>query len=292
MTYAFIAAHSGEYPVTRLCKVLKVSTSGYYDWLKRPVSRRQQANETLLAAIRRVYTTSRCTYGSPRVHAQLRREGLAASRNRVARLMKTHGIVGKAPRRKHPVTSQRQSGALAAPNLLAQDFTAGRPNEKWLADITYIDTLEGWLYLAAVLDLYARPIVGWSMADHLRAELVEEALKLALGRRFPLTDLLHHSDQGSQYTSQQVRGLLALHHVQVSMSGVGNCYDNAPMESFFGKLKTECASAPFATRDAARQAIFEYIEVWYNRQRLHSAIGYLPPAEFEQQFFHPLKSVR
>ncbi len=272
--------------------MLKVSTSGYYDWLKRPVSRRQQANETLLAAIRRVYTTSRCTYGSPRVYAQLRREGLAASRHRVARLMKTHGIVGKAPRRKHPVTTQRQSGALAAPNLLAQDFTAGRPNEKWLADITYIDTLEGWLYLAAVLDLYARPIVGWSMADHLRAELVEEALKLALGRRFPLTDLLHHSDQGSQYTSQQVRGLLALHHIQVSMSGVGNCYDNAPMESFFGTLKTECASAPFATRAAARQAIFEYIEVWYNRQRLHSAIGYLPPAEFEQQFFHLLKSVR
>ena len=191
-----------------------------------------------------------------------------------------------------PQTTQREPGALAAPNLLAQDFTASRPNEKWVADITYIDTAEGWLYLAAVLDLYARPIVGWSMADHLRAELVEDALKMALGRRFPLDRLLHHSDQGCQYTSQLIRTLLGKYDIQVSMSDVGNCYDNAPMESFFGTLKTECATAPFATRAEARRVIFEYLEVWYNRQRLHSALGYVPPAEFEQRYFYPLKPVR
>ena len=203
-----------------------------------------------------------------------------------------HGIVGKTPRRKRPLTTQRDLGALVASNLLAQDFATSRPNEKWLADITYIDTREGWLYLAAVLDLCARPIVGWSMADHMEAGLVADALKMALGRRFPLADLIHHSDRGSQYTSHLVRNLLDQNHIQVSMSGVGNCYDNSPMESFFGTLKTECACATFATRAEARQTIFEYIEVWYNHQRLHSAIGYLPPLEYEQQYCYPLQSVR
>lgn len=285
MSYAFIAAHAGEHAVNRMCEVLQVSTSGYYEWRSRKPSQREQANERLLKAIRRVHQASRETYGSPRVQAALRREGVMAGKHRIARLMKAQGIVGKAPQRKRPRTTQRAAGTLAAPNLLAQDFTASRPNEKWLADITYIDTQEGWLYLAAVLDLYARPVVGWSMADHLRAELVEDALKMALGRRFPLDKLLHHSDQGSQYTSQAVRALLDKHHILVSMSGVGNCYDNAPVESFFGTLKTECATAPFATHAEARQAIFEYIEVWYNRQRLHSAIGYLPPVELEQRFY-------
>jgi putative transposase len=268
-----------------MCKVLKVSTSGYYDWRGRPASERQRANEKLLAAIRRVHQISRKTYGSPRIQAALKREGLTAGRHRIARLMRAAGIVGKAPRRKRPQTTRRSVGALAAPNRLAQDFAATRPNEKWLADITYIDTLEGWLYLAAVLDLYARPIVGWSMAEHMEAVLVEDALKMALGRRFPLTALIHHSDQGSQYTSQAVRDLLDEYDIQISMSGVGNCYDNAPMESFFGTLKTECASAPFATRAEARRVIFEYLEVWYNRQRLHSAIGYRPPAEVEYAFY-------
>lgn len=268
-----------------MCQVLRVSTSGYYEWRDRPPSAREQANERLLEAIRRVHTDSRGTYGSPRVHAALRREGRCVGRHRVARLMQRHGIAGARPKRKRPVTTQRDGRARAAPNLLAQDFVATRPNEKWLADITYIDTDEGWLYLAAVLDLFSRAIVGCSMADHLRAELVEDALKMALGRRSLSTNLLHHSDQGSQYTSEVVQALLREHAIQVSMSGVGNCYDNSPMESFFGTLKTECATYRFASHAEARRMLFEYLEVWYNRQRLHSAIGYHTPVERELAFY-------
>jgi putative transposase len=292
MTYAFITAHAKVFPVRRMCEVLGVSPSGYYDWRKRPPSERQKANERLLAAIRREHEVSRQTYGSPRIHAALGRRRIRVGRNRVARLMQANGIVGQAPRRRRPVTTQKAEGALAAPNLLAQDFTASKPNEKWLADITYIDTAEGWLYLALIMDLFARPIVGWSMAAHMQAELVEDALLMALGRRLPTPGLLHHSDQGSQYTSSLVQSLLAAHHIQVSMSGVGNCYDNAPMESFIGTLKTECVTHQFTTRAAARLMIFEYIEVWYNRQRLHSSLGYRSPAEFERQYFYDMKSVR
>ena len=275
-----------------MCQVLSVSPSGYYDWRNRPPSERQQANDRLLAAIRREYETSRQTYGSPRIHAALQRQGFEVGRNRIARLMQAHGIVGKVPRRKRPLTTQRAEGGLVAPNLLGQEFTASRPNEKWLADITYVDTAEGWLYLSLVMDLFARPIVGWSMAAHMQAVLVEDALLMALGRRLPDPGLLHHSDQGSQYTSELIQSLLAAHHIEVSMSGVGNCYDNAPMESFIGTLKTECVTYQFATRAQARLVIFEYIEVWYNRQRLHSSLGYLPPAEFERQYFYDTNSVR
>jgi len=270
-----------------MCEMLDVSTSGYYAWRKRPVSQRQRSNDQLLIAIRQTHENSRQTYGSPRIHAALQREGIQVGKHRIARLMRQHGIVGRAPRRKRPRTTQRQPGALAAPNLLKQDFRVEAPDQVWLADITYIDTREGWLYLAAVLDLYARPIVGWSMDTHLEAGLVKAALLMALGRRLPDPGLLHHSDQGSQFTSHLIRDLLRQHHITVSMSDVGNCYDNAPMESFFGTLKAECASTPFASRAEARSAIFEYIEVWYNRQRLHSALGYLSPAEFEYQFFYP-----
>jgi putative transposase len=291
VSYAFIAAHSGEFPVRRMCAVLGVSSSGYYDWRKRPPSQRQQANETLLAAIRRAHEASRQTYGSPRLHAALKQQGWPIGRNRVARLMQSQGLVGKMPRRKRPVTTQRAPGASAAPNLLAQDFATSRPDETWLADITYIDTAEGWLYLALVMDLFSRLIAGWSMADHMPAELVEHALLMALGRRLPEGNLLHHSDQGSQYTSALVQALLAQHHIQVSMSGVGNCYDNAPMESFIGKLKTECVTYQCETRAEARLVVFEYIEVWYNRQRLHSALDYTSPMAFERQFYE-MKTVR
>jgi putative transposase len=292
VSYAFIAAHTGEFPVRRMCTVLGVSPSGYYDWRQRPPSQRQQANDKLLEAIRHEHEVSRQTYGSPRIHAALKQQGMQVGHNRVARLMQVHGIVGKTPRRKRPVTTQRAPGTLAAPNLLAQNFTTSRPDETWLSDITYIDTAEGWLYLALVMDLFSRFIVGWSMADHLQATLVEQALLMALGRRLPAGDLLHHSDQGSQYTSALVQALLAHHHIQVSMSGVGNCYDNAPMESFIGKLKTECATYQFASRVEARHVIFEHIEVWYNRYRLHSSLGYLSPVAFEQQFFLDTNTVR
>ncbi len=285
MSYAFIAAYAGAYPVRRMCEVLKVSTSGYYGWLKREPSRRQRANEELLSAIRQVYDTSRQTYGSPRIQAALKQQGIQTGRNRVARVMRLHHLAAKRPRRRRPRTTQRASGAKAAPNVLAQQFIATRPDEVWLADITYIETAEGWLYLAVVMDLFTRAIVGWSMADHLQAILVEQALRMALGRRRPTDEVLHHSDQGSQYTSALIQDLLAAHTIQVSMSDVGNCYDNAPMESFFGRLKAECATAPFPTRAAARLALFEHIEAWYNRQRLHSALGYLSPATFEQHYY-------
>ncbi len=292
MSYAFIATHEGEFPVSRMCAVLGVSPSGYYDWRQRPPSQRQQANDKLLEAIRHEHEVSRQTYGSPRIHAALKQQGMQVGLNRVARLMQANGIVGKTPRRKRPVTTQREAGALAAPNILAQDFTASRPDEIWLSDITTIDTAEGWLYLALVMDLFTRTIVGWSMADHMQALLVEQALLMALGRRLPDSDLLHHSDQGSQYTSALVQALLAQHQIQVSMSGVGNCYDNAPMESFIGKLKTECVTYQFATRMEARQVIFEHIEVWYNHHRLHSSLGYASPATFEQQYFLDTNTVR
>jgi transposase InsO family protein len=284
--------HAGEFAVKRMCEVLNVSASGYYDWRKRPASQRQQANDQLLAAIRREHEASRQTYGSPRIHAALRRQGFEAGRHRIARLMQASGIVGRAPKRKRPVTTQRAAGGLVAPNLLAQDFTASAPNQKWLADITYIDTAQGWSYLALVLDLFARRIVGWAMADHMPAELVEDALLMALGRRLPGPGLLHHSDQGGQFTSWLVHSLLAAHHIQVSMSDAGNCFDNAPMESFIGTLKTECVTYQFATRAQARSIIFEYIEVWYNNHRLHSSLDYMTPAEFEHQYFYPLESVR
>lgn len=287
-----MAEHAMQFPVKRMCKVLNVSSSGYYDWHKRPASQRQQANDQLLVAIRQEHEVSRQTYGSRRIHAAVNRQGLQASQNRIARLMSEHGIVGQTAKRKGPITTRRAAGRLAAPNILAQDFTSSQPNEKWLADITYVDTFEGWLYLALVMDLFARPIVGWAMADHMEAVLVEDALKMALGRRLLDTGLLHHSDQGSQYTSLLIQSLLADHHIQVSMSGVGNCYDNAPMESLIGTLKTECITYRFATHAQARRVIFEYIEVWYNRQRLHSSLDYLSPAEFERQYFYPLESVR
>ena len=287
-----IAEHAGQFPVRRMCKVLSVSPSSYYAWRQQPASQRQQADHKLLAAIRREHEVSRRTYGSPRIHAALKRQGFEVGRKRIAGLMQANGIVGKVPKRKRPVTTQRAAGGLVTPNLLAQDFTASAPNQKWLADITYIDTAQGWSYLALVLDLFARRIVGWALADHMRAELVENALLMALGRRLPGPGLLHHSDQGGQFTSWLIQSLLADHHIQVSMSDAGNCFDNAPMESFIGTLKTECVTFQFTTRAEARSTIFEYIEVWYNNHRLHSSLDYMTPAEFEGQYFYPLESVR
>jgi transposase InsO family protein len=281
MRYEFIASHKDEHAVERMCRVLRVGRSGYYAWCGRPASQRAQANQALVVQIREVHQVSRQTYGGPRIHAALRRKGVACGRNRVARLMRLHGIAARKAHKRFPTTTQRNPRAIPAPNLLNQDFSASAADRKWIADITYIDTAEGWLYVASVLDLFSRQVVGWAMDDRMETSLVEEALKMAMLRRNPPDGLLHHSDQGSQYTSEAYQQALAAYHCQVSMSRVGNCFDNAAMESFFSTLKTECASQQFATHAPARSAIFEYIEGWYNRQRLHSSLGYLSPVEFE-----------
>jgi len=286
MIYTFMATHEGEFGVERMCWVLGVGRSGYYAWRSRPLSQRAKANETLLAQIQTEYETSRSTYGSPRIHKALRDRGVKCGRKRVARLMRLSGMTGRKRQKRQPRTTQRAAGVVPAPNLLNQDFFASAPNQKWVTDITYIDTAEGWLYLATVLDLFSRKVVGWAMADHMETSLVQEALNMAMLRRQPQAGLLHHSDQGRQYTSLIYQNALDASQCQVSMSRVGNCYDNAVMESFFGTLKTECATRQFDTRAQARTAIFEYIEAWYNRQRLHSSLGYLSPLDFERRSGH------
>lgn len=284
MKYTFIAAHEGEFHVNRMCRVLGVGRSGYYAWQKRTPGTREQANQKLLALIKAEYKISRNTYGSPRLHVVLRRQGVKCGHNRIARLMHMYGIVALTRRKSHPVTTQRQPGAIPAPNILNQEFSAMAPNQKWVSDFTYIETDEGWLYLAVVLDLFSRMVIGWSMSQKMDTALVKTALFMALLKRCPPAGLVHHSDQGSQYTSTDYRNCLIAASAQLSMSGVGNCYDNAVMESFFGTLKTECVIGSFRSRTLARTTIFEYMEVWYNRQRLHSTLGYHSPVDFEKQF--------
>jgi putative transposase len=267
------------------CQVLQVSESGYYAWRKRRPSKRTMVEGSLVAQIQAVHRASRHTYGCRRVQAALRQQGLICNRKRVARLMRLHGIRGCDRRKRRPSTTQSRHPWPVAANLLDRDFTADKPNQKWLGDISYIDTVEGFLYLASLEDVYSRKIVGWAMADHLESRLVEQALAMAVSRRQPAKGLLHHSDRGSQYASADYQQQLAQAHMTVSMSRKGNCWDNAMTESFFATLKTECANQPFMTRTQARTAIFEYIEVFYNRQRLHSALGYLSPEQFER--LHP-----
>ncbi len=278
--------HEKEFRVKAMCRVLQVSGSGYYAWRSRPDSPRTRANQQLLEQIRVEYQLSRQTYGSPRIQAALHKKGLGGSRKRVARLMRLDQLAARKPRRRLPHTTQRDPKAVPASNLLNQDFSAPAPDRKWVSDITYIDTAEGWLYLAAILDLFSRRVVGWAMGERMETALVQTAWNMAVSQRCPATDLLHHSDQGSQYTSDLYQHTLAAFHCQVSMSRIGNCFDNAVMESFFSTLKTECADQPFATRAQARTTIFEYIEAWYNPQRLHSSLGYLSPAEFERKSRH------
>ncbi len=281
MKYTFIAAHAGEFRVQCMCRVLEVRRSGYYAWRKRTPSTRAQANQALLELIEIEHKASRETYGSPRLQVVLCRQGVICGHNRVARLMQLNEIVALQRRGYHPVTTKRQPGVVPAPNWLGQDFSASAPNQKWVTDFTYIQTAEGWLYLAVVLDLFSRRVIGWSMSQRMDTALVESALQMALQVRRPPAGLLHHSDQGSQYTSSAYLDCLIAASAKLSMSGVGNCYDNAVIESFFGTLKTECVRGPFHTRAEARTTIFEYIEVWYNRQRLHSTLGYLSPVDFE-----------
>jgi len=244
------------FSVTRLCKALNVSPSGYYAWRKRPVSAREMANRALVKRIEAVYNDSYETYGSRRVYRELKAQGVACSENRVARLMRLRSLRAKQVRR-YKITTKRNKKHPVAPNLLKRDFAADRPDHKWLTDITYIPTREGWLYLAAVLDLFPRRIVGWAMSERMTSDLTLAALKMAIGRRQPGEGLIHHSDQGSQYTDGTYRALLKEHGFQISMNGVGTWYDNAPMESFFGTLKSELVNhRVYGTRDEARTDLF------------------------------------
>jgi putative transposase len=283
VTFRFIEEHRQEWPVRLLCETLEVSPAGYYAWRGRGPSDRQRRRDALAVEVRAIHAEVRGRYGSPRVHAELNARGHGCCVNTVARLMRDEGIAARAARKFRPATTDSGHGLPVAENLLGRQFDPGAPNESWVADITYVPTREGWLYLAAVEDLYSRMVVGWSMADHMESRLVVDALEMAVQRRLPSEGLLAHSDRGSQYASEHYQLLLAKHGITCSMSRKADCWDNAPMESFFASLKKELVhGADFATRAEARAAIFEYIEAFYNARRRHSSLGYVSPREYEQ----------
>ena len=279
----FVSAERANHAVATLCRVVGVSVSGFYAWLRAipALQTRAEAEAELRGQIGRVFAARRRVYGSPRVHAELRREGRQHSRRRVARLMREMGLSARRGRKRAPRTTDSRHDLPVAPDLLDRNFTAEKPDQVWLADISYIPTGEGFLYLAAIKDLATREIVGWSMADHLRSGLCVDALVMAIRRHGPPPrGLIQHSDRGVQYASEPYRAVLERHGITQSMSRRGNCLDNAPMESFFASLTTEHVhQVRFRTREEAKAAVFEYIEIFYNRQRLHSAIGYRTPAE-------------
>lgn len=281
--YERLHAQRAHFPLGVMCRVLGVSRSGYYNWLRRTPSKRERDNERLRVEIAAIHRESRETYGSPRVHAELVDRGFEAGRHRVARLMAEMGLVGHVPRRYRKTTDSNHNLAVAA-NLVDQDFAADRPNQLWASDITYVWTEQGWMYLAVVIDLFSRMVVGWACADHMRTELVLEALGRALGVREVGDDLVHHSDRGSQYASNRYRKLLKKRRITCSMSAKGCCFDNAPVESFFASLKKELIYRfTWPDRGSAARAITEYIGAFYNRRRRHSALGYLSPAAYEDQ---------
>ncbi len=265
-----------------MCKTLEVSRSGFYAWLGRDESDRAREDRRLTALIRGIFEDSRGIYGAPRVHQALRKRGVNCGENRVARLMKLAGLRSKTRRKFRVKTTNSKHGHPIAPDLLQQDFTASGPNLVWVSDITYIPTDEGWLYLASTMDLFSRIIAGWSMSSSLETTVVIDALQMAIDRRSPQAGLIHHSDRGVQYASDKYRKMLDAHGMECSMSRTGNCYDNAAKESFFHTLKTELVHHEhYRTRAEARASVFEYIEAFYNRQRLHSTLGYCSPVEFE-----------
>jgi len=282
MKYGFVASQVGAFPVRVMCQALAVSVSGYYAWRRRAPSAHQQVDTALRARICAAFTAGRGVYGSPRVHALLRSQGLRCSRKRVARLMRAQDLSAPRLHWHKPRTTDSQHTQPVAPNLLGRNFTASAPNRKWVADITGIPTRSGWLYLAGILDAYSRRAIGYAMDVARDERLVEVALDMALASRQPRAGLLHHSDRGSQYTATADRGLLECYGIIMSMSGKGEPYDNALMASFFGTLKVECVQRhDFQTPAQARACIFEYLEVFYNRQRLHSSLGYRSPTAFE-----------
>ena len=272
-----------------MCRVLDVSTSGYYAWRKRRPSRRAQEDETLLKEIRKIHKRSKGTYGAPRIHAELAAKGTHVGRKRVARLMRAAHLQGVS-RRKGPRTTRRQPGAQPAPDLVKRDFTATEPDQLWVADITYVGTWAGWLYLAVVVDAWSRRVVGWAMATHLRTELVLDALAMAIQQRHP-QGVIHHSDQGGQYTSLAFGKRCQEAGLRPSMGSVGDCYDNALCESFFATLECELLDRQsFRTPAEARLAVFQFIEGWYNPHRLHSALDYLSPIRYELAHTHLMVS--
>jgi len=282
MKFQFIDVAKESFPVTRLCQVLEVSPSGYFARRSRPASPRQREDLVLLAHIRSAFARSNGTYGSPRVTRELQDEGLEVGRRRTARLMRENGLKARQKRRLKRTTDSHHSFPIA-PNLLEQDFSAERPNQKWAADISYVWTDEGWLYLAVVLDLFARRVVGWAVSDRLHQELALEALRKALAIRRPDKGLIHHSDRGSQYCSTAYRAELRKHGLRISMSGKGNCFDNAGVETFFKSLKSELVwRTVFQTRAVAKAAIGRYIDGFYNPVRRHSTLDYVSPVQFER----------
>jgi putative transposase len=275
-----VSANQAVYPIRRMSRVLEVSPSGFYAWRKRPPSKREQADKMLTEEIKKIHQRSKGTYGAPRIHAELAEQGLHVGCKRVARLMRAADLQGVS-RRKAPHTTQRQPGAAPAPDLVQRDFTASRPNELWVADITYIPTWTGFLYLAVVVDAWSRRVVGWAMATHLRTELVLEALQMAIQQRRP-QDVIHHSDHGGQYTSLVFGRRCREAGIRPSMGSVGDCFDNALCESFFATLECELLDrTSFRTPAEARPAVFQFIEGWYNPHRRHSAIDYLSPNRYE-----------
>jgi putative transposase len=281
--YSFIEAHRPLWRLRRMCRVLRVSRAGYFAWRRRPTSRHGDEDQALSTRIQLIHQQSRTTYGSPRVHRELQAQGMPVSRKRVARLMRESGIQVR-PKARFVTTTDSKHGLPVAPNLLQQDFTATAPNHRWVTDITYVLTGEGWLYVAAIMDLYSRRVVGWAMGNRIDRSLVLAALDMAVKQRRPSSGLLHHSDRGSQYASHDYRTALAEHGIRASMSRRACCYDNAVIESFWHTLKGELIHRHrYQTRNQATQAIFEYIEVFYNRLRRHSSIGYVSPEEFERQ---------
>jgi transposase InsO family protein len=281
MRFAFVDGAKEAFPVHRLCRVLGVSQSGYFAWKNRPASDRQRQDLVLLAHIRSSFALSNGTYGSPRMTHELRGNGLSVGRRRTARLMRENGLVARQKRRFKRTTDSAHTWPIA-PNLLEQDFTASRPDEKWGADISYIWTREGWLYLAVVIDLFSRRVVGWATADRLHRDLALSALRRALAIRCPAAGLIHHSDRGSQYCSTEYQALLTAHGAQISMSGKGNCFDNAMVETFFKTLKSELVwRTMFETRDEATAMIGRYIDQFYNPTRRHSALAFMSPVQYE-----------
>ncbi len=280
MKFAFIDAEKVTWSVAHLCRHLRVSRSGFYAWQRRPESSRSQEDRRLTAAIHEAYKKGRRAYGSPRVYRELRASGVCVSRKRVIRLMQAEGLRG-VMRRRFVRTTDSNHALPVAPNLLAREFRADAPNQRWAGDITYLRTSEGWLYLAVVLDLYSRSVVGWATSAMIDRHLVIKALDMAIKRRCPGEGLMHHSDRGSQYASEDYQRRLEAHGIACSMSRKGNCHDNAVVESWFGVLKRELGDT-FETHAAGEHALFDYIEIFYNRTRRHSSLGYMSPAEYER----------